>query len=98
MRGKPLLSTGEGAGRRMPRLDDTRLMGPRGGAGGVGRPCSAVRESVASGLRVVSKWLPPRRPPAATPLTKRTHPVSTVRGGTNDERTYVHPATIGSRC
>ena len=40
----------------MPRLDETRLMGPRGGVGGVGRPCSALRDSVASGLRVVSKY------------------------------------------
>src|SRR3954468_12034389 len=97
MRGKPLLSTGDAAGRRMPRLDETRLIGPRGGDGGVGRPCSAVRDSVASGLRVVSKC-PSQVGARGTPAPSVHNVAPTVRGGSNDIRTSVRPATIGDRC
>ena len=83
----------------MPRFDDTRLIGPRGGAGGVGRPCNALRASVASGLRVVSKCSS-QQDAAPRHADISVHGTRSHVEGWQQRRTDIAfcPATIERRC
>ena len=93
MRGKPLLSVGEGAGRRMAKaVRDAADRATRRGAAAPGRPCRPVRASIASGLRVESTV------PHLTGAPSAAFFLAYTSRGASDGQPAPRPARIRHRC